>query len=242
VPAASAVSGFQYVGSELDVFAAAANWKAYMARLLHPYLRGAVLEVGAGIGATTQALWHEAVADWVCLEPDAALARQLRSIRLGAGGRVRPDVIVGTLADLPAARHFDTIIYIDVLEHIEDDRAELRRAVRHLAPGGTLIVLAPAFQFLFSEFDRSIGHQRRYTARSLSAVFPRELRRVKVFHADSLGMLLSLGNRLLLKQSLPGERQIAVWDRFVVPASRLVDPLLRRWLGRSVIAVFRDAR
>jgi SAM-dependent methyltransferase len=233
------MSDYSYEGDELDVFAAAANWKAYAAALLRPYIDGTVLEVGAGIGATSRAYWHERVTQWVCLEPDPRLAQRLAAVEFAPG--VRPEIFVGTVADLPAERRFDTIMYIDVLEHIDDDRGELRAAASHLAPNGRLIVLAPAFQFLFSEFDRSIGHRRRYTARTLIAAFPHELQRESVFYADSVGMLLSVANRLLLKQSLPGSRQIAVWDRYVVPLSMRVDPLVRSRLGRSVVAVYRNA-
>jgi SAM-dependent methyltransferase len=230
------MSSFEYVGSELDAFAAASNWKVYIAALLQPHVRGAVLEVGAGIGATTRALWHPGVHAWLCLEPDAAMADRLRDLRLSGGSA--PEVVHGTLASLQPGRRFDTVLYIDVLEHIQDDRAELSAATAHLAPGGSLFVLAPAFPSLYSEFDRAIGHCRRYTAASLTAAFPPALRRRAVFYADSAGVLLSAANRLLLRQSLPTPRQIQVWDRVVLPVSRILDPLLGRRVGRSVIAIY----
>jgi hypothetical protein len=60
-----------------------------------------------------------------------------------------------------------------------------------------------------------------------------------VFYADAVGMALSLANRMLLRQSMPTRAQILTWDRFVVPLSRVVDPLVGRAFGRSVIAVYR---
>jgi ubiquinone/menaquinone biosynthesis C-methylase UbiE len=229
---------YAYVGGELDVFALATNWKRYFSHLLRPHVRGRVLEVGAGIGTTAQSLWNPTVTEWTCLEPDATLAQRLSGVTLGPGSGVRPEIIVGDVSAVAPTRRFDAITYIDVLEHIEDDTGELARSARLLAPGGSLIVLSPAFPSLHSEFDRAIGHVRRYTAGTLQAAFPRTLRRERVYYADAVGMALSLANRVLLRQSLPTRSQILTWDRFVVPLSRMVDPLMGRAFGRSVIAVY----
>ncbi len=230
---------FEYVGSELEVFALASNWKRYFASLLEPHLRGRVLEVGAGIGETTRTLWGPNCTRWVCVEPDAALASRLHDVTVLDGRR--PEVVMGDLRAIPPDASFDTIVYIDVLEHIREDAAELRAATQRLAPGGRLVVLSPAFQRLFSPFDRAIGHERRYTRQSLRAVFPAELTHVASFYADALGAALSFANALLLKQSMPTRRQILFWDRVIIPLSRVLDPLVGRSFGRSIIAIYAKA-
>ncbi len=159
---AVADSEFRYAGSELELFEKARNWKAYWRAQIRGFIRGDVLEVGAGIGANTLTLAGLKYERWTCLEPDAALAAR---IALPPGGRHEP--AVGTIDTLPAEAQFDAVLYIDVLEHIEDDRAELARAAARLKPGGALIVLAPAHPFLFTPFDAAIGHFRRYTHASL---------------------------------------------------------------------------
>jgi SAM-dependent methyltransferase len=231
------MSAYEYVGGELELFANAGNWKRYFADLLQPFVRGRVLEVGAGIGETARVLSNASVASWVCVEPDPALADRIAAVRLATGER--PAIIVGDITATPAAPAFDTILYIDVLEHIEDDGGELARAAERLAPGGHLVILAPAFQFLFSAFDRAIGHHRRYTKRTLARAAPRGVVPVMVRYVDSAGMLLSLANRMLLRQSLPKLRQILFWDRRVIPLSRRIDPWLRHRFGRSIIGVYR---
>lgn len=228
---------YEYVGEELDVFALAVNWKAYFASLVSPFISGDVLEVGAGIGETTRALLNDRCSRWVCLEPDPRLAHRLRESNFSA--HIRPEVTIGQLGMVKFEPNFSAILYIDVLEHIRDDRTELQRAARLLAPGGHLIVLSPAFQSLYSAFDRSIGHERRYTRSTLNAVFPRELEMVRSFYADAIGAALSFANAVLLKQSLPTRTQIKLWDSKVIPLSRVVDPLIGRSFGRSVIAVYR---
>ena len=232
---------YHYVGTELDLFAEARHWKAYVRRRVAPYLGRRVLEVGAGHGGTTRALCSAAPedVDWVCLEPDLELAGRLsRSIEAGElPPRVR--VRVGTLADVEPEPGFDSILYMDVLEHIEDDRAELAEAAERLAPGGFLVVLSPSHQWLFSPFDEALGHHRRYSRKTLAAVGPPALRRVRLDDLDAVGLLASLGNALLLRSAMPTRRQIALWDRVMVPASTVLDPLLGRRLGKSLLAVWR---
>ncbi|MEZ0395821.1 MAG: class I SAM-dependent methyltransferase [Anaerolineales bacterium] len=227
-----------YIGGELDIFAEAVRWKAYFGRLLRPYLGERVLEVGAGLGATTAALCSGREREWWCLEPDPALLAhieaRLRTSRLPPCCRAVP----GALQDVPASARFDTILYIDVLEHIEDDRAELERAAARLLPGGHLIVLAPACPALYSPFDRAIGHYRRYTRAALQALTPPQTRLIVLRHLDSLGFFLSLANRSLLRQSMPSRRQILFWDRLLTPLTRLSDWLVRYTFGRSLLAVW----
>jgi SAM-dependent methyltransferase len=231
---------FEYVGDELALFQHARNWKRYYGSRLTPYLQGDVLEIGGGLGATARALCGEGVHHWTSVEPDPELAARMEE-SFGAEPLSAPtSIIVGTIADVPAGKHFDALIYIDVLEHIEDDRAEMERARERLRPGGVLIVLCPAHQWLFTPFDKAIGHFRRYSRASMAAVAPTTgLRRERLFYLDSVGMLASLANRLLLKASMPTLAQIRFWDSRLVPCSRWLDPLFLGRLGKSVIGIWR---
>ncbi len=231
---AVADSEFKYAGSELDLFEKARNWKAYWRSQIAAFVRGQVLEVGAGIGANTLTLAGLDYERWTCLEPDAALAAR---IALPPGGR--HGAAAGTIDDLPADAKFDAILYIDVLEHIEDDHAEMARAAARLKPSGALIVLSPAHPFLFTPFDAAIGHFRRYTRASLHQAAPATLSLEKLVYLDAAGMLASAGNRLLLRSAMPTERQILTWDRLLVPVSRVIDPIFAGRVGKSVLGVWR---
>lgn len=227
-----------YVGSELELFADARNWKAYWSSRLRPHFGRRVLDVGAGIGGTARLFADLAFEDYLALEPDPALVSRMLQIQ-GSGklpGALRTQV--GTIADLPAGSVFDTVLYIDVLEHIEDDRAELARAESLLAVGGRLIVLAPAHSWLYSPFDAAVGHVRRYTRETLAAVKPAGLRTERLFYLDSVGLLASLANRVFLRAAMPTAAQIALWDRAMVPASRLLDPVLAGSAGKTVVGIF----
>jgi ubiquinone/menaquinone biosynthesis C-methylase UbiE len=227
-----------YVGTELQLFAHAKRWKSYFASKISPHLGRDVAEVGAGIGGTTALLSPGHRGRWLCLEPDQRL---LASVRTAIAAGTLPAVceaLAGTLSQLPAHESFDSILYIDVLEHIEDDQAETREAARRLRSGGKLIVLAPAHQWLYSPFDQAIGHFRRYDRRSLSAAIPSQLRLVELAYLDSVGLLASAGNRFISRQSSPSFGQIRLWDSVMVPLSRLLDPLTRYRAGKSLLGVW----
>ena len=227
-----------YVGGELALFSAATNWKSYFGEVLRPFISGSVLEVGAGIGSNIPHLRNERVREWTSLEPDAELAGKIEeAVRAG----LLPDacrVATGTLADMEPSLRYDSILYIDVLEHIADDAAELVAAARRLAPGGNLVVLAPAHQFLFSAFDSAIGHYRRYSAGSLAALAPPGCRLRTALMLDAAGFFASLANAALLRSSMPSPSQIKMWDGCLVPISRVLDRCTGHRFGKTVIAVW----
>lgn len=228
----------KYIGSELELFAELQNWKGYWAGQLRPFVKGDILEIGAGIGSNTRFLDAGGGSGrWVCLEPDPELLAQLiRNIKQSEVRRSY-ETVRGTLESL-SGQMFDTIVYIDVLEHIENDFEELSRAASCLRSGGHLIVLSPAHQSLFSPFDAAIGHFRRYNRKMLRAVSPVGLRLQRMRYLDCAGMTLSAANRLLLRQSMPTEAQLRFWDRWIVPVSRVFDKLFRYSLGKTIIAIW----
>ncbi len=99
-------------------------------------------------------------------------------------------------------------------------------------------MLSPAHPWLYTPFDASIGHYRRYTRQSLRAAGPAGLRLTRLAYLDSAGMLASLGNRLLLQSAMPTPAQIGFWDRFLVPVSYLTDRLTGHRVGKSILGVW----
>lgn len=229
------MSSAQYVGNELEIFAYARNWKHYWSSIILPFMKGDVLEVGAGIGSNTKLLLTPAVRSWMCLEPDRELARQASQALYG---QTRHSVRVGSIEALEETNLFDAILYIDVLEHIEQDAQELSRAAKLLKAAGKLIVLSPAHQWLYTAFDRSIGHFRRYSRTTLRACTPRECTLERMGYLDSVGLLASATNRLFLHQAMPTVNQIVFWDRYMIPPSRFLDRVLFGGIGKSILAVW----
>lgn len=230
---------YKYPGEELQLFETATNWKNYFASHISVFLKGRVLEAGAGIGGTTLLLNKDKEDSWVLLEPDETMWQVLQQ---KINDKVLPSnckAIQGTLNSLDKNDKFDCIIYIDVLEHIEADAAEVKKATDHLAQGGHLIILSPAYQFLFSPFDKAIGHYRRYNRKTLSAIQPASLIRKKVIYLDSIGFFASLLNKIVLRQSYPAKRQVQFWDQWMVPASKITDRIFFYSFGKSILAVWK---
>jgi SAM-dependent methyltransferase len=220
-----------YIGTELEAFSHARNWKQYLHGKMEPYIQGDVLEVGTGIGNNTALFSQTPHSSWTCIEPDAELAARIPPC-------ANREVIVSTLASVKN-RKFDTIMYIDVLEHIEDDAGEVQMACQCLRPGGHLVILVPAHQWLYSPMDDAIGHFRRYNRTNMMAAAPRQgAKLVTMQYLDSVGMVASLGNRMLLKASAPSVQQIQFWDSYMVPISAAIDGLFGGTLGKSLLAVW----
>jgi SAM-dependent methyltransferase len=229
----------KYIGNELELFKNAKNWKSYYRGYIKPYLNGKVLEVGAGLGGTTEHLCDGSQKDWLCLEPDPELSATIQKM---IDTKVLPSccrLTKGTIQDVSKDEKFNAIIYIDVIEHIEDDRAELQRAYDYLEDGGVLMILVPAHQFLYSAFDKAIGHYRRYNKSMLRNTVPLALKQLNLMYLDSVGLLASIANKLFLKRSYPNLQQILFWDNVMVSISRVTDPIIFKTLGKSVLGIWK---
>jgi SAM-dependent methyltransferase len=227
------------IWNELDTAAAATRWKTYWSGKIREFIGETVLEVGAGIGTNTPYLCGSRQKRWVCVEPDSVLVERIPQ-RLAAqpwAGRI--ETKLGILQDLPPDPVFDTILYIDVLEHIEHDHDELRDALARLKSGGHIVVISPAYPFLYTGFDEKLGHYRRYTKASLRACSPPGAPLRQLYHLDAMGLFASLANRLVLHQSKPPTLgQVLFWDGWLVTTSRLIDPLIGFSAGKSIVAIW----
>ena len=236
----SSASSKNYSGKELDLFAHALNWKDYWSKTIEPFIGENILEVGAGIGTNTNFLLdlNDHIGKWVCLEPDRLLAEKIES-NIDVDHRAKVKVFNKSLDDFESNEKFDTVLYIDVLEHIRNDKKEIEHVKRYLKSDGYLIILVPAHNFLFSEFDQSIGHFRRYNKKMIKEVINNTLEEEKLIYLDTVGMATSIANKTFLRQPYPTLKQIKFWDKVMVNASKWIDPLLGHQVGRSLLGVWR---
>jgi glycosyltransferase involved in cell wall biosynthesis len=139
----------------------AERYNRWMFQQLVPWLGQRVLEVGSGIGSFTRHLTGRDLVVATELNP-----RYMRILGNTFERHTRVEVMPLDLTDFDpapvAARNLDTIVCLNVLEHIEDDRGTLRRLHASLVPGGRLLLLVPAHQWLFGSIDQAIDHHRRY--------------------------------------------------------------------------------
>lgn len=222
----------KYVGEELEIFKNALNWRNYWSIFIQPHINGKVLEVGSGIGTITEHLNTTNYSTWICLEPDFSL---IPNPKRWQNRNVHS--VCGTSRNIKKIPYFDTVLLIDVIEHISDDAGELKRISETLKIGGSVIILAPAFNNIYSKFDKSVGHYRRYSKRSLSHIIPNNLVVEKIMYIDSLGYFVSFINKFISRNSLPSFFHISFWDRKLIPISIILDKLINYSFGKTVILI-----
>ncbi len=201
---------------DLDAMAGAESYNAWLIDRARPWLRGRMLDFGAGIGTHTNQL--RGLADEVvALEPDRELAEILRR-EVGDA-----TIVEGDASDVEGP--FDAILCFNVLEHIADDEGTLRHLHELLAPDGALLLLVPAHPALHGTIDRAFGHERRYGKRELRGKLRRAGFEIEVLRnvnpVGALGWLLQARIRRRARMSYRG---LALYDR-LVPALRLLDAL-----------------
>ncbi len=205
-----------------------------------PYLRGRVLEVGAGTGTITRKLVERYPDITVtALEPAENMIGDLQSY---AALHPRVEVHRQTLMDyVDPEGGFDAAIYLNVLEHIGDDHGELVRAAAALRPGGAVLVFGPAHEWLYSDLDYKAGHYRRYNVQGLrSVVTAAGFDVVSVRYFDVFGVApYWFVYRLLRHNGIPGST-MWMYDRLVIPTSRMLQLVVPRPpFGKNIILVAR---
>jgi hypothetical protein len=92
---------------------------------------------------------------------------------------------------------------------------------------------------LFSEFDKAIGHYRRYNKKMLVKAIPSELQKIDLRYLDTIGLFASLANKWFLKQDYPKLKQIKFWDNYMIPISKIVDFISFYLIGKTVVGVWK---
>jgi SAM-dependent methyltransferase len=232
----------QILISDLQIMAGARNYRRWMYRRLAPYIGRRVLEIGAGIGNFTSLLLDREMVVATdnfgpCVE---YLNKQL-------GDKLKAPALVfdasGDVGEELKQYDFDTIICLNVLEHIEDDLTTLSRMHGLLAPGGRLVLLVPAFQFLFGTVDQSLGHHRRYTRETLLPLMRQaDFFIERSFYMNVIGMAGWFWNNRIVRRSEESKSQIGFFDRLIAPVAEIAERLLPPPVGLSLIAIGRKDR
>ena len=214
----------------------ASNYLSWVAELCGVRLGHRVLEVGAGLGAIT--IRYEQGREVVASDVSPPCVDALRE-RFADHPNVR--VEDRDLRDLEVDEHFDSVLMVNVLEHISDDVEALRGLSRLLVPGGNIVVYVPALNGLYGALDHKIGHYRRYSVWRLREVFreaglePVELRWVN-FIAIPAWAAFGRGD---VNDSQRSSKLLSLWDRTAVPAARFLENHVRTPIGLNVLGVGR---
>ena len=229
----------EYFGRDLEAMSFAVNYHRWILDEFREFIGRTVVEVGAGTGNFTSLLQTTEPALHFALEPAANVFARLAE-RFAGVPNVR--ALRGTLADLSGeiAGGADTVLYVNVLEHIEDDRRELQRARETLRPGGHLCVFVPALPWLYGTADAAFGHHRRYTRGGLAGlVTAAGFRIVKLRHFDIAGILPWFVLFRVLKRPCFTAGQAKWYDRLAVPVLRRMELAVAPPAGKNLLLVAR---
>ena len=231
----------EYVGKDLEAMSFAELYHRWILDLMRPYLGRKIVEVGAGTGSFSELLLTTNPDSLTMVEP----SDMFTELRANISSRpnlpeikLHHDIFSNVATDISLSGPPDSIIYVNVLEHIENDLDELRVVNRTLKPGGHLIVFVPALPLLFSKFDRSLGHFRRYRKAELRTRLEEAEFRVKDLRwFDMLGIL-----PWLLKYRIAGSTSmeagaVQLYDRVAVPIIKRAETLISPPVGKNLFAV-----
>ena len=213
-----------------ETLSQADEYYRWIASRLRPHLKGKVLEMGAGSGNFSRSAREWAI-EYHVSEGDPRLVAMLE--------KEFEHVFRWDVYDpFPAADLYDSVITINVVEHLKDDLHAVKAMTERLKPGGCLVILVPAMQFLYGSMDRSFGHFRRYTKQSMKDLIKDvPLTIEKMEYVNVIGMAgWFLYGKILKRENLPPH----LCSRFnlVVPLLKLERPLAH-FMGLSLITIAR---
>jgi SAM-dependent methyltransferase len=221
--------------------ARAKNYLAWQSRLILPELGQRIVEVGCGMGNLTGNL----------LDRELVIASDMGSecieyLRQRYPRRENLHAVVcepgsETFAELKRF-HPDSCLCVNVLEHIEDDRRALAAMASILEPGGVIVLWVPAFQALYGNVDRHLGHYRRYRLPEIVALANAAgLRLKKAHYVNVVGFFLWWSSSHILRQDAWTSGQIESYDRLIAPWLSRLESLVRPPFGQTVFAVLQKS-
>ncbi len=227
-----------YFGKDQEPMSFATNYHRWILSEFEPYLGSTVAEVGAGAGNFSRLLLGTSLRRLYAFEPSSNMYPALQSA-------VRHDARVTTINDVFGATQpgpiFDSVVYVNVMEHIERDADELRMARQALHEHGHVLIFVPALEWLYSDFDRKVGHIRRYTKTALERlVSAAGFLIIKSRYFDVAGILPWYLKFVLLKAPFESGT-VSLYDTQIVPIMRRVEQFVAPPIGKNVLLIARTA-
>jgi len=237
---ARAITEFTYSGTELDAVAEADNYYAWIIDSFSGALGKRIAEAGAGIGTVSQMLLDRAAPSQLLLiEPAENNIPELRK-KFGKDSRVR--VFQGYLEDIADTFPADTVIAVNVMEHVEDDADFVRAAHRTLSSDGAFLLLVPAVPAIYGTLDRAFDHYRRYTKPELRRLLQAGGFEIEKLHyVNMIGVAAWFVAGTILRRRTLGRTQVRFYDRWVIPWLRRIESRIHPPIGQSLLAIARKS-
>jgi len=214
------------------------NYYDWIFDLIQEYLGDRVLEIGAGVGTFSRRLATNGRTVFA-VEPSSRAFDELDVWQKEVPGN---RALAGTLMDVAGdlEGRFNSIVLVNVLEHIKDEAKELRLIWEHLEPGGHLIVWVPAHEILFARFDLNIGHFRRYSKRRLEALATSTgFEVIELRYMNPIGAVGWMVTAKALKKTPTASRLASTFDNFIVPVTKKIESKWQSPFGQSALLIAR---
>lgn len=224
-----------YAGETLESMSQAVWYNRWTLNKFEQYLKGEILEIGCGIGNFSNYL--SAYGKLTAIDVNKEYVKEAKD-KIDVKGDIG-------LGDIEKGDYFfkdklfNTIVCINVLEHIKDDTQALRNIYKLLAPDGYLILLVPAQKFLFNSIDDSIGHYRRYEKDKINTILEQNNFEIKI--SKKLNFLGSIGWFIagnLFKEERISEGKIKAFN-LISPIFLFLENLFEPPIGTSILIIAR---
>lgn len=225
----------------LSVITNAANFNRWMFATIEPYCKGNVLEIGSGIGNISafflenkHPIFLTDIRDNYCSILKTNFKENPYLLGVENVDLVHPDF------DIKYAQFidkFDTVFALNVVEHIENDALAISNAKKLLKKEGHLIILVPAYQFLYNHFDKELFHYKRYVKKEVIKLFnDSSLSIINSFYFNALGIVgWFVSGKISKNKSIPSS-QMNFYNKIIVVA-KLIDKILFNKIGLSTIVI-----
>ncbi len=222
----------------LKTFSLTHNYNKWIINLLSPYIGQKILEIGCGIGNLT--FYLQNFGDLHCLDISEFYLAHMKIDfpHIKFHNYDITDEHVSTLQ----MHKFDTIVCVNVLEHIENDKKGLYNMFQILCPEGRLLIYVPALQFLFGSLDTNLSHYRRYNKQQLIKILTEVGFKIEtIFYSNFIGILgWFLNGKIRQKKEIPCWQTI-LFDKFV-PLCAKLESYFHPPIGMSLMVVARKLR
>ena len=220
-----------YKGWELELFDNSKNFRIYQLKLIKKYLKGHLAEVGPGNGANLNYyidipskidLFEPSKKHYLNLKKNFKNYKKIKFCNKFFGGK----------------KKYNTILYLDVIEHIKEDKKEIIKALSLLKKNGNLIINVPAFSYLYSKFDKDVGHFRRYSKEDFKKILEDlNFKKVDFIDYDTIGFCLSFLSKVLVSNYKENfEKKIKLWNSMIW-LSKIIDFISFRFFGKSLLVI-----
>ena len=227
----------QYFGKDLEDLKTARNYYKWIISIFKSYLGETVAEIGAGSGNFTSFLSEEKIKKIFAFEPSHNMY-SLLSNKFKNNNRVTTINTCFKEKYKEFLNFFDSVLYVNVLEHIEEDKKELSYSYKTIKQNGYILIFAPALSFLYSEFDKRIGHFRRYCKKRLINIVRENgfsIESIRYF--DIAGVIPWYISFILLKNKTTNKANISLYDKLMVPPMRLLEMLIPAPTGKNLLLI-----